>query len=205
MLASRLSAASALKGKWWNTNFLSCEWCLSPDATRITPKCLEPLSLCAAWTTRHAQIIIIRLSMWNVSYVVAIVRIVRSMAVWVVASFFRFPISAAVRWILLWTNQYVRCMHALFLPITTMRYMSWLGGNVFLRTETATSHVFAQMHDEKWHMQRHTARKTRSPWRCQQMNHFFFFFFLVKGQTMSTNGENKMKWRKAGDVCNECN
>lgn len=100
--------------------------------------------------------------------------------------FFRFPISAAVQWIL-------RCMHALFLPITTMRYMSWLGGNVFLRTETATSHVFAQMHDEKWHMQRHAARKTRSPWRCQQMNHFFFSLFLGEGPKQWARME-KMKW-----------
>lgn len=92
------------------------------------------------------------------------------------------------------------------LPIITMGYMSCLA-KVFSKVETGRTHVFAQMHDEKWHMRRTKQERTREtlvggmPSTIVPANERFSFSLSLversqKRWTPHENKENNLKWRE---------
>lgn len=171
VLASFVGATiSAFKWEMKNTRML-CHVSDVPRARALAYTNLTSSDCCdAVWTTRNTPIIIIRLSMWNVSCSSLLLfhhfhrsleshrHGVREHAVsrqffcccwWVFQSH-----PDRTRW------NFVSDAVRMQLPIITMGYMS-CSAKVFSKIETATTHVFAQMHDEKWHMRRTKQERTR--------------------------------------------
>lgn len=185
-------------------------WVMRPDTTRITAKRLEPLSMCAAWTTRYAHIIIIRLSIREMCLTwLPLFRSFRTFdwrEVCVGASFFVnfFLFSSAFSNLIGSTMDFVvsqpvrtLCMHCFFQLLQWDTCHAWWKC-VF---ENRNCHIARICANARWKMTH--AMPQHGTWealgdalwwrRCQQMNDSSLFF-LVKGQN------NEREWRKWNEM-----